>query len=138
MKRSMSLRRATRGFTLLELVFAVAIIATALIGLQAAMGGAIIAAGDSVYQRGARELAVAKMEEALAGIEDGIEVPEPYTATSPDYSELQIGMPDDMSQTVRIVTITVTFPSDTEAGSGSIQLISIVPPEGDGQPAEPQ
>lgn len=61
-------RRPRAGFTLMEVVFAVAIVATALIALQATVAGSIQSAGSSVNRRAAREECRAKLEEILAGV----------------------------------------------------------------------
>lgn len=138
-------RRA--GFTLMEVVFAVAIVATALLALQATVSGSIRSAGDSINRRAARELCRAKLEEILAGQESpdgGGEVEDrPGFRWSGRSEELQLGMPDAQTETVTVVTVEVTFPVDAdsggaggdtgaldgpEAGSDRVRLAGILPP----------
>ena len=136
-------RRRARGFTLLELVFAVTIVATALLGLQAAVSGAILSAGDSVNHRAARESARVKLEEILAGIlapEGGGSIEDmPNFEWTSRVEELQIGMPEAQSVTVKVVTLELSFPvesgGDGDGGGGggggreTIRLASVLPLE---------
>ena len=54
-------------------MFSVVIVATALLGLQAAVTNSITSAADSVHRRAARALARSKMEEVLAGVIDTLD-----------------------------------------------------------------
>lgn len=136
-----------RGFSLLEIVFAVTIAATALIGLQAAQTGALNSAANSINQRAARELARAKLEEILVGAAspDGSGTFENY----PNFNwtsrteDLQVGLTDQgMVQTVKVVIFELTYPqwsrenqppgsetptTDGEPDRETIRLSSILP-----------
>lgn len=131
-------RRLTRGFTLLEVVFAVVIIATALLGLQAAMSGAILSAADSINRRAARTLARAKMEEILTEEIDaegsGSFDEEGYAQFSWESraEELGVGTAEGAPspQSVRVVTLEVRFPTETgEGGNETLTLVSVLPAE---------
>lgn len=125
-----------RGFSLLELVFAVAIVASALLGLQAALSGAVLSASDSINRRAASVLARGKLEEILAGAspaEDSgsFEGHEQIRYTS-SVEELAVGVGTGGAPTerVRVVRLEVTFPLDAgEQGRGRIALASALPPE---------
>jgi prepilin-type N-terminal cleavage/methylation domain-containing protein len=109
-----------RAFTLLEVVFAVVIIATALLGLQATVAGSIRSAGNSINRRAAREECRQKLEEVLAGtIEatDAGELPDrPNFKWAVRTEEVQVGAGETKSEVVRVVTVEMQFPADSETG----------------------
>ncbi len=114
----MSRRRGRRGFTLLEVVFAVVIIATALLGLQATVAGSIRSAGNSVNRRAAREECRQKLEEILAGTVSPDEAGEledrPGFKWSARTEEVQVGTGETKTEVVRVVTVEMQFPADSE------------------------
>lgn len=140
---------ARRGFGLMEVVFAVAIVSMALLALQATVSGGIKSAGNSVNRRAARELARAKLEEVLAGIEApetlGGELEDhPGFVLDAQVEEVMIGVPDAaQTESIRIVTVQLRYPitairpagsDDLGAGAGgdedeteTIKLASIMP-----------
>jgi hypothetical protein len=130
------MRRPNRsnGFTLLEVIFAVGITATALLALQATCSGAILSAADSIRRRAARSMARSKLEEIIVGVvnpdeggsfEDNPEFT--WTATS---EELGIGMPDSGTEKVLVVKLEVSFPIETgETGRDTLTLTTIVAAE---------
>ncbi len=131
----MGLRIRRRGFTLLEVIFAVGITATALLGLQATCSGAILSAADSIRRRAARAMARSKIEEIIVGVvspDDGgnfEDNPEfSWTATS---EELLIGMPDSATEKVLVVKLEISFPIETESGRDTLTLTTIVAAESD-------
>ncbi|MCO5166163.1 MAG: type II secretion system GspH family protein [Planctomycetes bacterium] len=147
------------GFTLMEVVFAVAIVATALVALQATVAGSIQSAGTSVNRRAAREVCRAKLEEILAGAESpdgGGELEDrPGFRWSARSEELAVGMPERATEVVTVVVVEVTFPvfsdaggaaggaasssSSAEAGMETISMASILPFEdGQAQPGGPR
>lgn len=153
MRRARRLRRARGGFTLMEVVFAVAIVSVALLGLQAAVSASIKSAGDSINRRAAREECRTKLEEVLAGrqspggggpIED-----RPEFEWSSRSEERLVGMPEGATEKVLLVTVSVTFPVDesavgkggdegggglAEGGKGTLSLSSLMSlPEEEGQ-----
>ncbi|MCA8924206.1 MAG: prepilin-type N-terminal cleavage/methylation domain-containing protein [Planctomycetes bacterium] len=105
---------ARRGFSLLEVVFAVAIVVTALLGLQAAVTGGIDSASSSINRRAARELCRGKLEEILAGVEElegeGEFENYPNFRWEATLEEQQLGMPETQTETIKLVTVKVTFP----------------------------
>lgn len=146
--------RASRGFTLLEVVLAVTIVATALLTLQATVSGSVNTAGASINRRAAREACRAKLEEVLAGITgpdgggDFEELPGfKWTAST---EERQVGAGEQKAEVLRIVKVEVEFPDeprrqddgkagasmDDEAARGKVTLSAILetPP---GQQAAP-
>ena len=148
---------ARRGFGLMEVVFAVAIVSTALLALQATVSGGIKSAGNSVNRRAAREVARAKLEEILAGIEQ----PETVSGELEDHpgfsvdarvEELMVGVPEAQSETIRIVTVELTYPITSIGGGGdefddgggddaeteTIKLASVVPVPGPPGGSQPQ
>ncbi len=120
-RRGRGARRAA-GFTLMEVVFAVAIVATALIALQAAVAGSIQAAGSSVNRRAAREECRAKLEEILAGVSSpdggGDFEDRPGFRWSARTEELTVGMPEKASEVVTVVVLEVQFPTFSGGGGG--------------------
>lgn len=144
------MRRSRRGFGLLEVAFAVMIVSVALLGLNAAVSGAIDSAGDSIHRRAAREQCRAKLEEILAGT-----IPPEGGGALEDYpefnwtsrtEELTLGVPDYASEKVKVVIVEMEFPASgegaaadgageaapaggTEAGKEKITLASILPEE---------
>lgn len=116
----MSRRARRQGFTLLEVVFAVVIIATALLGLQATVAGSIRSAGNSINRRAAREECRQKLEELLAGtVEagDSGDLPDrPNFRWSSRIEEVQVGTGETKTEVVRVVTVEMQFPEDTDAG----------------------
>lgn len=115
--------KTTQGFTLMEVVFAVAIVATALAALQATVAGSIQSAGSTVNRRAAREECRAKLEEILAGAESpdgGGEIEgRPNFKWSARSEDVTIGMPDKATETLKIVVVEVTFPVfESEGGGG--------------------
>ncbi len=126
------------AFTLLEVMFSVVIVATALLGLQAAITGSITVAADSIDRRAARALARSKMEEVLAGIIDaegsGTFSEEGYEAFTWESraEDMAVGGAGDTeaSEKVRKVTLTISFPSDQgEGGRATLELVSAVAAE---------
>ncbi|MGE0712759.1 MAG: prepilin-type N-terminal cleavage/methylation domain-containing protein [Planctomycetota bacterium] len=136
------MRATRRGFTLLELVFAVMIAATALLGLQATVSGAILAAGDSINQRAARERARAKLEEILAGVVEPessgeLEDLPSFKWSSRVKEELTLGITEygAGNNKVKVVVLEMTYPVEANgdegedgARSGRIVLASVLPP----------
>lgn len=128
-----------RGFTLLEVVFAVAIVATSLLALQAAIAGSVQTATDTVNRRAARGLARSKMEEVLTGLVDaegsGTFSEEGYDAFSWESRAEEMGVGGaagdaEPSEKVRKVTLTVSFPSDEgDGGRATLELVSVVAAE---------
>lgn len=112
-----------QGFTLMEVVFAVAIVATALAALQATVAGSIQSAGSTVNRRAAREECRAKLEEILAGVESpdgGGEIEgRPGFKWSARSEDVTVGMPDKATETLKIVVIEVTFPVFGDSAGGS-------------------
>jgi prepilin-type N-terminal cleavage/methylation domain-containing protein len=112
--------RTNQGFTLMEVVFAVAIVATALAALQATVAGSIQSAGSTVNRRAAREECRAKLEEILAGSESpdggGDFEDRPGFKWSARSEEVSVGMPDKASEVVKIVVVEVTFPVFADTG----------------------
>jgi hypothetical protein len=108
----------------MEVVFAVAIVATALAALQATVAGSIQSAGSTVNRRAAREECRAKLEEILAGAESpdggGDFEDRPGFKWSARSEEVTVGMPDKATETLKIVVVEVTFPvfGDTGGGGG--------------------
>lgn len=149
MRRRRGERRAA-GFTLMEVVFAVAIVATALIALQATVAGSIQSAGSSVNRRAAREECRAKLEEILAGVESpdggGDFEDRPGFTWSARTEELTVGMPEKATEVVQVVIIEVQFPvfsgggggkdggsSTAEEGMETITMASVMPPDDEQQ-----
>lgn len=143
------MRRAA-GFTLLEVMFAMGIMATSLLALMAGVSGSISSAGASINRRAAREACRAKVEEILVGAESpegGGEVDGyPGFRWTARTDELKIGVAERSSETVKVVTVEVTFPSDgqrpadgastpSEDGLETIKIASVLPPEE--QPQQP-
>lgn len=136
--------RRSSGFTLMEVVFAVAIVATTLVALQAAVAGSIQTAGSSVNRRAAREECRAKLEEILAGVaspDGGGEIEDrPGFRWSARTEELTVGMPDKATEVVKVVILEVQFPVFSSAGGGdggatveegmeTITMASVLPPD---------
>ncbi len=136
----MVLRR--RGFTLLELLLAIVIIATAIVALQATMAGAIGSAGDAINQRAAREACRTLLEQALASGETSGGGPVPgheqltYSIQREERTAGAIESPDEKYD---VITVIVTYPSDTptdsttqppgqQAGTGQVKLSTAVDP----------
>jgi len=132
------MRRA--GFSLLEVIFAVTIVAVALVGLQAAVSGAILTSGDAVNRRAGRELARGKLEEILAraalGEEGGAEGSGEFEAY-PEFrwssrtEEVQVG-PEGQTATIELVHLEVSFPVNAgEADEGepreTLKLSAVLP-----------
>lgn len=106
----------------MEVVFAVAIVATALIALQAAVAGSIQSAGSSVNRRAAREECRAKLEEILAGVtspDGGGDFEErPGFTWSARTEDVTVGMPESATEVVQVVIVEVQFPVFSGAGGG--------------------
>jgi type II secretory pathway pseudopilin PulG len=138
------------AFTLLEVVLAVTIVATALLTLQATVSGSVNTAGASINRRAAREACRAKLEEILAGITgpDGAGDFEelPGFKWSASTEEKQVGAGETKSEVLRVVKVEVKFPdeqprggdADTKAGAsmdgaaeGTVTLSAILetPPQ---------
>ncbi len=129
---------AARGFSLLEVVFAVTIVAVALIGLQATVSGSILAAGDSINRRAARELARAKLEEIIAQAAAGRDEADgsgsfeeyPEFNWSSRSDEVTVGA-EGSTATVRVVLLELTFPVEASEAGGegrdTIKLASVLP-----------
>ncbi len=134
------MRRARSGFTLLEVMCAVVITATALVAMQATVSGAITSAGDSINHRAGRELARAKMEEILVEI-----IPPDGSGGFDDYPgftwsartvEQTIGTDESSGEIIRVVILQVSYPIEAggdpaigEGGRETIELVSVLPPE---------
>jgi len=126
------------GFTLLELLLAVVIIATALVGLSASMTGGIATAGDAINQRAAREACRALLEQAIASGETtgGGPVPGHEQLTySLSRSEQTAGATDSPEEKYDILTVTVTYPSDNappqpnqSVGAAQVSMTAFVDP----------
>jgi len=123
------------------------IVATALVGLGAAVSQGIGSAAESINQRAAREACRAKLEGYVTGADlspggmiDGHEGFSYNISTQ----EKMTGAADSPTEKYVIVTCTVTFPSDatppsqngftpppsTTPGKGTIQLVTMMdPPE---------
>lgn len=118
--RPRRLRGQRSGFTLLEVVFAVVIIATALLGLQATVAGSIRSAGNSINRRAAREECRQKLEEVLAGTltagDSGELEDRPGFKWSSRIDEVQVGTGETKTEVVRVVTVEIQFPADTDTG----------------------
>jgi hypothetical protein len=119
----------------MEVIVAVAICVTALLGLQAAMGGAVLSAADSMARRSARVLARGKMEEILlelapADDSGAFEQNESITYES-SVEELPVGLPEGgQTEMIRVVTLQVRFNVEAgEGGSETLKLVSVLPPE---------
>lgn len=153
-RRGARASRSRRGaFTLMEVVFAVAIVATALIALQATVAGSIQSAGSSVNRRAAREECRAKLEEILAGVASpdggGDFEDRPGFTWSARTEELTVGMPDKATEVVKVVVLEVQFPvasgggggkdgggsSTVEEGMETITMASVLPPDDEQQQA---
>lgn len=131
------------GFTLLEVVFAVTIAATALIALQATVSGSILSAGDSINRRAAREMARAKLEEILAGVSDadggGTYEDRPNFEWKASSKPMELTWPEGTTPPeIKVVTLELTYPKlDSEQGQqgggegrrGKITLNAILPLE---------
>jgi prepilin-type N-terminal cleavage/methylation domain-containing protein len=147
MEHAKRMRRGRGGFTLLELLLALVIVATALVGLGAAVSSGIASAAESINQRAAREACRAKLEGVITGSEpsgggpidghDGFN----WTVTK---DEKTTGAADAPTEKYVVVTVTVTFPSDatqpspsgspstttTSPGQGTVKLVGMMdPPE---------
>jgi len=144
-------RSARAGFSLMEVVFAVAIVSTALLALQAVVTGGIGSAGNSVNRRAARELARAKLEQILAGEESAEgsgEVEErPQFRWTARTEELLLGVADNQTESVRLVIVTLEFPIDetsseegapVEESKDEIVLATVLPDPGQGPGGAPQ
>ncbi len=145
MVRERVLGRA-RGFTLLELLMAVVIVATALVSLGAVVSQGIGSAADSVNQRAAREACRARIEAIAAGdnVPDGgpIEGHETFTCQV-TREERSTGAADTPDEKYIVVTVQVNYPSEREQttqtgmpgatslpkGTASIQLSTILLPQ---------
>lgn len=96
------------------------IIATALLGLQATVAGSIRSAGNSINRRAAREECRQKLEEVLAGTispDDSGELEErPGFKWACRTEELQVGTGETKTEVVRVVTVEMQFPADTDTG----------------------
>lgn len=116
------MQRARRGFGLLEVAFAVMIVSVALLGLNAAVSGAIDSAADSINRRAAREQCRAKLEEILAGVtppDGGGELEDyPEFRWTSRTEELQLGVPEYASETVKVVIVELEFPSSAASAGG--------------------
>lgn len=117
----MSARRS--GFTLMEVMLAVAIISVALLALQSVVAGGLLSAGNSVNRRAARELCRRTLENMIA-TEDS----SPSSGTdqtygfrwSTDRQEQLVGVGENgqPSEKVWIVTAKVEYTVDAPDGSG--------------------
>ena len=151
-----------RGFTLMEVIFAVGIAATALIALQATITGSILSASDSINRRAARGLARGKMEEVLAGSTEpegsGSFEDYPHFQWSSRTDELSVGGTGTGGegeggggeggegggggQSVRVVTLTLTYPVEAggegdQPGSENVVFSSVLPAESEDPAAPP-
>ncbi len=106
----MSGRGRSRGFTLLEILLAVLIVASAIVALQAIGNAALRTSVETGKVRIAKTLLRAKAEEIAAGIETGTGGPfEGFPGYSWEVREqmLQAGE----QETVRAIEVTVRYPT---------------------------
>jgi type II secretory pathway pseudopilin PulG len=125
------MKRTRSGFVLLEVVVAVAIFATAILGLMATVSGARLSVGDTLNRRKARTLTQAKVEEIIAGITEpdggGSFDDEPAFSWSASSEELSVGVGETQTEKVLVVTVTLSFPLDSGDGAdGSLTATTIV------------
>jgi hypothetical protein len=132
----------------MEVVFAVAIVSTALLALQATVSGGIQSAGNSINRRAAREVARAKLEEILAGVTApeaaGGEIEDrPGFTLDARVEELMVGVPEAQSESIKIVVVELTYPitsirpssgeladtGDDEEPTETIKLASVLAPD---------
>lgn len=132
-------RRIGRTFTMLELMTALMIAVTVLVALQAVVSGGIMAAGDAITQREARERARLKLEEILAGVTppsgSGSFDDAPQLTWSSRAEPVTVGLPDQGGQSqVRLVTLELRYPTNAGGdgegeGSARIVLAGVMPIE---------
>ncbi len=130
--------RSRRGFTMLELVCAFGILAVALLTLVAIVHSCVLEVEDASNLRVAREACRAKLESIVAGVEQGIggTVEGHDTLTwSSTREEKTTGASDNPTEKFDIITVTITFPSESAApgasgtqGVATIRLATIVDP----------
>ncbi len=125
------MRRTQDGFALLEVIVAVAIFATAILGLMATVSGARLSVGDTLNRRKARTLTQGKVEEIIAGITDpdggGSFEDEPAFSWTSTSEELTVGMAETQTEKVLLVTVTLNFPLDSgDEGNGTVTATTIV------------
>jgi hypothetical protein len=131
----------------MEVIFAVGILATALLALDATVVGSIKSASTSINRRAAREVCRAKLEEILAKVtspDGGGEIEDrPNFRWTARTDELEVGAPEgEKTETIKVVTVEVTFPVSStqesaggtttdgrEEGTESIKMASVLPPE---------
>jgi uncharacterized protein (TIGR02598 family) len=131
--------RRRAGFTLMEVMLAVAIISVALMSLQSVIAGGLLSAGNSVNRRAARELCRRTLETAVATDESS-----PTSGTdqttglhwSLDRQEQTVGVGANSqpSEKIWIVTAKVDYTVDAPDGSGgstskeeSVILTTVMP-----------
>jgi len=111
-----------RGFTLLELMLALVIFSTALLLLGATVSNGIGATGDSINLRAAREICRAQLEAVVAGSETGNGGSvdgHPGFTWSMTKEEKTVGAQESPTEKYEIITVTVSYPSDTPAPGGA-------------------
>jgi prepilin-type N-terminal cleavage/methylation domain-containing protein len=116
------MRPGRAGFTLLEVMCAVAIMATALVALESSISGSVLSASTSVNRRAAREGCRAKLEEILVGTtpaDGGGELEDrPGFKWTARTDELKVGFGETQSEVARVVTVEMTFPTDSVSPRG--------------------
>ena len=118
--------RGSAGFTLLEVMLAVAIIATALLSLQTIVSGGLLAALTTVNRRAAREVCRERLEAIVAdeagASNDRGEDPVHGFKWSAAREERTVGAADTPIEKVVVVTVKVEYPVERpEPGGGSAE-----------------
>lgn len=130
--------RRRRGFTLLELLLSLVIVATSLVSLGAAMSSGIAAAADAINQRAAREACRTLLENAVANGDtsgSGMVPGHEQLTWNLTREEKMAGAIDSPDEKYNIITVTVTYPSDNATaqpgqttGTGQVKFSTIVDP----------
>lgn len=103
--------RRQQGFTLVEVLVALMIVATTIGALQLVAGRALKSAAETNKVRVAKMLLLAKAEEVVAGIEEGTGGEfEGYPGFSWDVYDQLVPL-EDVEEQVRSVTVSVRYPT---------------------------